>query len=56
MKTAKRILLIGTAILVLLSLTGCMVISCEDCRPPKPRHLGRPPHCKVMNPVHIARF
>ncbi len=56
MKAAKRILLIGGTIVALLSLTGCMVISCEDCRPHRPRHLKRPPHCKVIDPVHVVRF
>lgn len=56
MKTAKRMLLIGAAVVALLSLTGCMVISCEDCRPHRPRHLKRPPQCKVIEPIQIVRF
>jgi hypothetical protein len=33
-----------------------MIIDCEDCRPHRPRRLHRPPHCKVINPVHVVHF
>jgi hypothetical protein len=55
MKTVKKTLLIGATILALLSLSGCMMISCDDCRPPKPRRHGRPSHCRIVTvpPVHF---
>lgn len=56
MKTAKRILLIGVALLLMLLQAGCMVISCEDCRPHRPRHLGRPAAYKVVAPPHHPHF
>ncbi len=56
MKTAKKMLLIGAAILMLLSLSGCMIIDCYDCRPPRPRRFRRPPHCQVITPVHVVPF
>ncbi len=56
MRTAKKILLIGVAIGMMLSLTGCMVISCEDDRPHRPRRLGHPRHSQVIQPIHGTRF
>lgn len=56
MRTTKKILLIGVAIVMMLSLTGCMVFSCEDWRPHRPRRVGPPRHCRVIEPVHAPRF
>ena len=56
MKTMKKMLLIGVALVMMLSLTGCMVISCEDGRPHRPRRIGNPRHCRVIEQVHVAPF
>ena len=42
MKTAKQTVLITTIVLILLSLSGCMVFSCEDCSAPRPRRKRHP--------------
>ncbi|MBN1359795.1 MAG: hypothetical protein JW993_04345 [Sedimentisphaerales bacterium] len=55
MKTVKRMLLIGATILVLLSLAGCMVIECDDCRPAGPRRVRRSPPCQLIVPSAVAR-
>jgi len=56
MKTAKRVLLIVAATLMLISLSGCMTFSCDECRPPRPRRVRRPVVYRVVRPPAVAPF
>ena len=56
MKPAKRILLTGIALLMSLSLSGCMILSCQDCCPSRPRRVRRPVVYRVASPPQNALF
>ncbi len=56
MKTIKQILLLGLALLALASLSGCMVISCEEhvCR--KSPTVVRTQAYEILTEAHLPRL
>lgn len=56
MKTIKRMLLIGAVVLALLSVTGCVVISCDEPSHPKHRHLATPDDGATAEETCVARL